>query len=205
MKTDFKLFLVTDRKLVPARGLVEAVAAAVKGGVDAVVLREKNLGGRELYELGKALQEKIKGRAELMINDRLDVALALNAGVHLPGSGLAAGDARRLMGPEGLVGVSTHHIHEVRQAESEGADYVFFGPVYETGSKKEFGGPQGLSKLQQAAVSTSLPVFAVGGVNPERARQCLAQGARGVAFISFVLSDPDPEEAALRMKDAVSG
>lgn len=204
LKADFKLYLVTDRKLVSAGGLVEAVDAAVKGGVDAVVLRETDLAGRELYELGKAIQEKIKDRAELIINDRLDVALALDAGVHLPGSGLAAGDARRLTRPERMVGVSTHHINEVRQAETEGADYVFFGPVYETGSKKEFGGPQGLSRLREAAVSSRVPVFAVGGIDPARARECRAQGASGAAFISFVLSHPDPGEAARRLREAVT-
>ncbi len=202
-KVNFRLCLVTDRKLIAGGGLVETVSRAVDGGVDAVVLREKDLGGRELFELGETLQERITGRAELIINDRADVAMALGSGIHLPGSGLSIKDTRRLLGEEKLIGVSVHSLDEVRQAEKAGADYIFFGPVCETASKKGTGDPQGLDRLKEAAASTSTPLFAIGGIGPARAAECAACGSFGVAFISFVLSHPHPGEAARSMKEAI--
>jgi thiamine-phosphate pyrophosphorylase len=199
-KVDFQLCLVTDRKPLTGGGLVEAVSQAVSGGVDAVVLREKDLGGRGLYELGRSLADTLNGRARLIINDRVDAAMALGAGVHLPGSGLPVKEARRLVGDGALVGLSTHAVEEVKRAEVEGADYVFFGPVYETASKKGLGGPQGLAGLQKAAASVKIPVFAIGGIGPARVAECLEQGAWGVALISYVLFSEDPCEAARNVK-----
>ncbi len=202
-KVDFKLCLVTDRKPFSGGGLAEAVSQAARGGAGAVVLREKDLGGRELYELGRSLADKLEGRARLIINDRVDVSMALGAGAHLPGSGLPVKDARRLVGDEALVGLSAHSVEEVKRAEREGADYVFFGPVYETASKKGLGGPQGLAGLKEASSSVKIPVFAIGGINPGRAGECLEQGAFGVALISYVLFSEAPCKAAGDVKKAL--
>ena len=132
----------------------------------AVQLREKDLSAAELLPLAGELRSLTREfGARLLINDRVDVALATGAdGVHLGGHSLPAADARRLLGPDKLIGVSTHRIEEIRTAEESGADFVTFGPVWFTPSKAPFGEPVGLAQLREACAATALPVFALGGV-----------------------------------------
>lgn len=191
---DFRLYLITDRHQCAGRPLVEALRAACEAGVRAVQLREKDLSPREVFELAEEVQAVLRpGGARLFINDRADVARAAGAaGVHLPENGLPVGAARRALGPEGLVGVSTHDPDGARRAEDAGADFVAFGPVFFTPSKAVYGPPVGLGGLEAVARRVAIPVFAIGGVRPGRARPCLDAGARGVAVISAVLSAPEP-------------
>lgn len=173
---------------------MEALRAACEAGVRAVQLREKDLSPREVFELAEKVQAVLRpGGARLFINDRADVARAAGAaGVHLPENGLPVGAARRALGPEGLVGVSTHDSDGARRAEDAGADFVAFGPVFFTPSKAVYGPPVGLGGLEAVARRVAIPVFAIGGVRPGRARPCIDAGARGVAVISAVLSAPEP-------------
>ena len=195
MKVDFYLYLVTDRKQTGGRPLVDVVKAALEGGVRAVQLREKDLMGRDLYLLARDLRDlTARYDALLLINDRVDVALAVEAdGVHLGQASFPAAEARRLLGPEKLIGVSTHSPEEIVAAR--GADFVVFGPVYFTPSKVAYGEPQGVDRLREAVAQSPYPVFAIGGIIAERVREVRAVGARGIAVISAIISSPDPREA----------
>lgn len=197
-RVGFRLYLVSDRQQTADRPLEAVVAAAARGGIGAVQLREKDLTARELYALGARLQEALAPYdVPLLINDRLDVALALDAaGVHLAGHSLSTAQARRILGPHKLIGVSTHHLQEARQAALEGADFVVFGPVFATPSKLAYGPPQGLQLLASVARQVPIPVFAIGGIERANLPQVLVAGAYGAAFIRALLAADDPCAAA---------
>ncbi len=189
------LMLVTDRH--QCKGdLVSAVAAAVKGGVHAVQLREKDLSASELVALGRSLQQAIAGHAIFLVNDRADVAAALGAdGVHLPENGLPAQAARLLLPHPRLVGRSVHSVEGALKAAAEGVDYLVFGNVYETGSHPGFPAA-GIPRLQEVVSAVAVPVLAIGGVTAARVSELRAAGAAGVAVISAVLGVRDPRKAA---------
>lgn len=194
----FDLYLVTDRYQTRERDLLWVLQRALEGGVRAVQLREKDLGGRELFLLAEKTK-KLCDRygADLFINDRIDVALGVDAeGVHLGDASIPPAAARELVGKEKLVGVSTHSLKEAKEAERAGADFVLFGPVYFTPSKAAYGSPQGVSALKEAVEKTSLPVYAIGGIKAENISAVKGAGVRGVALISAVMSAADPKRAA---------
>ena len=195
---EFDLYLITDRQQTRRRELLWVVEQALAGGVKAVQLREKDLSGRELY----ALAEKLKALcarcdAGLFINDRLDIALAVDAdGVQLGSGSMPVGAARELVGDKKLIGASTHSMKEALEAERAGADFILFGPVYFTPSKAAHGKPQGLGRLKEVVEKISLPVYAIGGVKPENIAEVKRTGARGVALISAVMSAEEPLAAS---------
>jgi thiamine-phosphate pyrophosphorylase len=196
---DFSLYLITDRKRVAAgHTLASAVEAALKGGVKAIQLREKDLPASELLPLARQLRDLTRHHgARLLINDRVDVALAVGAdGVHLGGHSLPADVVRRLAGPDLLIGVSTHSSAEISLAADRGADFVTFGPVYATPSKAAFGPPRGLQALCDACRASALPVFALGGITLDRTAETMRTGVAGIALIGAILADPDPRSAA---------
>ncbi len=197
-KADFPLYLITDRHQSGGRSLLAVVEEALAGGVRAVQLREKDLFPRELLELARAMRE-LTGRygAKLLINDRVDVVLAVGAdGVHLGEASIPADEARRLLGPERLVGVSCHGLEGALAAEGLGADFITFGPVYPTPSKAAYGDPVGVSRLAEAARLLSIPVFALGGISRGNTAEVMAAGAAGVALISAIISAGNPNEEA---------
>lgn len=161
-------------------------------------LREKEMGGKALFFLA----EKVKAlcgryQALLLINDRVDVALGVDAdGVHLGQASLPVGAARGLLGAERLIGVSTHSLQEAREAEQAGADFILFGPVYFTPSKAVYGRPHGPGPLREVVEKTSVPVYAIGGIKPGNITQVRKTGVRGVALISAILSASDPQAAS---------
>ncbi len=190
--------LVTDRRLVadlPAAA--HRALGALPPGTGALHLREKDLGGRDLLALARALLAVCREADQLLlVNDRLDVALAAGAdGVHLPSAGLPPAEARRLLGAGKLLGVSCHSAADVRRAKDGGADYATFGPVFETPSKRAFGPPPGLSALAEAA-ALGLPLVGLGGVEAGNAAAVRAAGACGVAAIRAWLAAADPGAAA---------
>ena len=197
----FRLYLVTDRQQTAGRPLAEVIAAAARGGAGAVQLREKDLGARELHDLGARLQEVLTPhRVPLLINDRIDVALALDAaGVHLAGHSLPTRTARRLLGPDKLLGVSTHSLDAAREAAEDGADFAVFGPVFATPSKLAYGPPQGLSQLAAVVRDVPIPVLGIGGITPANLPQVRQTGAHGVAMIRAVLAAPDPFAATQQL------
>jgi thiamine-phosphate pyrophosphorylase len=189
--------LITDRRLAP--DLPARLDAALQGGPPgsvAVHLREKDLGGAALLALARALWPVCLARqALLLVNDRLDVALAAGAGgVHLPAAGLPPAESRRLLGPARAVGVSCHSLGDVARAREGGASFATFSPIWETPSKLAYGAPVGLATLA-AAARLGLPLVALGGVSPGNAAQAFAAGASGVAAIRAWLTGPDPAAA----------
>jgi thiamine-phosphate pyrophosphorylase len=193
-RVDFRLYLITDRRLFESnQAMAEGIEQALKGGVKAVQLREKDLDIRTLLDLAFRLRELTrKHNARLFINDRVDVAIAVEAdGVHLGGTGIPVEAARKVGGEQLLIGRSTHGIDEAIEAEKAGADFITFGPVFETPSKRQYGDPLGLAMLKKAAGSVSLPVFAIGGIKKEAIRDIRAAGAYGIALISGILASGD--------------
>lgn len=190
---DFPLYLVTDRTRTGGRPLVPLLCAALKAGLRAIQLREKDLDVRTLATLAEDLLAPVRDAgARLLINDRIDVALTSHAdGVHLRSDSLPVSVTRQMVGGEGLIGVSTHSIEEVVRAEGEGADFVVLGPVYETPSKRIYGAPLGLGPLERAAARSRIPVFAIGGITTSRVREVRRAGAFGVAVVSAILEADD--------------
>ena len=192
---DFPLYLITDRKQV-ANGhtLYTAVEAALRGGIKAVQLREKDLSAAELLPLARELRALTRSYGALLfINDNIDIALIVKAdGVHLGEHSEATEVIRAKLGVKMLIGVSTHSKEEIERAAKQGADFVTFGPVYPTPSKAKYGEPQGLKKLSEACHHSSIPVFALGGITPERATEVQQAGASGIALISAIIASSDP-------------
>ena len=191
---DFRLYLITDRRLFTGGdSLLNAIEEALKGGVQAVQLREKDLEIRELLRMAYELRKLTSGYgAKLFINDRVDVALAVDAdGVHLGGASMPAFAARKAAGEGMLIGVSAHSLAEAKKAEEEGADFVTFGPIFETPSKLKYGKPLGLGPMKEAGARISIPVFAIGGIRVERVKNALESGAFGIALISAILGSED--------------
>ncbi len=209
MKTriDFRLYLITDRHLCHPHALHTVLRAATAHGVRAVQLREKDLLTRPLLALAQEIQKICEAsHAHLFINDRTDIARAVGAaGVQLTSHSLTVNAARAALSAGQYIGVSTHSVREVKEAENSGADFALFGPVFETPSKKKYGLPHGLTHLQTACRAVSIPVFAVGGINPDRAARCLAAGATGVAVISAIMACPNPKQTILDFKETLGG
>ncbi|MDY0292355.1 MAG: thiamine phosphate synthase [Desulfuromonadaceae bacterium] len=199
MEIDFSLYLITDRHQCGAGfTLLSAVEAALQGGVSAVQLREKDLVPRELLRLARQLRTlTARYGAQLLINDRVDIALAADAdGVHLTEQSMDIRSARALLGSKGLIGVSTHSLQRARNAAEDGADFITFSPIYLTPSKAKYGEPQGVENLRAVCAEIKIPVFALGGITPERHAEVLRSGATGIALISAILGAPNPTAAA---------
>jgi thiamine-phosphate pyrophosphorylase len=195
---DFNLYLITGRGETLGRNLEFVVEEALRGGVRAVQLREKDLSTKELYETAYELR-RLTSRygAKLFINDRVDVALAVDAdGVHIGGSSLPIYKVRRLLGERKLIGVSCHNQVQAITAQEMGADFISFGPVYFTPSKAAFGDPVGLELLQTVTDMLQIPVFALGGVNRQNCAEVVSCGVHGIALISAIMSAAEPREAA---------
>lgn len=202
---DLSIYLVTDRRSAGDRLLLDIVRAAIRGGVTAVQLRDKERATRKTLELGRVLRELTRAAGvSLIVNDRVDLALALDAdGVHVGQDDLPAAIARRLIGPERVLGVSAASVAEARRAERDGADYLGVGDVFGTLSKPDAGEPIGLARLAEIAQAVSVPVVGIGGITLENAAAVTGAGAVGVAVISAVMSAPDPEGAARRLGERV--
>ena len=198
------LCLVTDRSLCNDASLVHKVTEAVEGGVNIIQLREKDLPGRLLLDLANQLQKAIEGRALLVVNERVDVALLSSAdGIHLGESALTPSDARSLAGNKIIVGRSVHDYAGALQAQQQGADYLVAGSVYPT--RSHLGQtPQGLPLIEELASRITIPFLGIGGINCENAAAVIRAGASGVAVISAILASSQPREAALRLNDAIS-
>jgi len=170
----------------------------LEGGVRAIQLREKDLGGRELFDLAKKTKRLCdRFGAVLFINDRVDVALGVDAeGVQLGSASMPIEAARLVLGEKKLIGVSTHSVRAAEVAQHGGADFILFGPVYFTPSKAVYGKPQGIALLREVVEKIPLPVYAIGGIKEENVHEVKATGVRGIALISAVLTAAAPAEAA---------
>jgi thiamine-phosphate pyrophosphorylase len=202
------LCLVTDRKLCGSSLLEDKVAAAISGGVDMVQLREKDLPASELLELALRLRSITDGKALLVINDRLDVALAAGAdGLHLPEDSMPVFDARRIVPSQQqpaqlLVSKAVHDSAGASLAAKENADYLVLGTIFQTSSKPG-AVTGGLDRIITVTRLVDTPVLAIGGIDPHNAASVIEAGATGVAVITAILAAPDPEKAAKEMKQSL--
>ena len=186
--------------------LVAAVRLALEGGVRAVQLREKDLPVRELLALSQEMRTLTKEfGAKLFINDRVDVAVAVNGdGVHLGHQSMPVEAVRRVVGSNMLIGVSTHNLAEAKAAEAGGADFITFGPIFETPSKAKLGFPVGLGILKDLKNELNIPFYALGGIKSGNIKQVLGAGASGVAMISAIMAVEDIKKASSQLIEAIA-
>lgn len=201
------LYVITDRHQTLGRPLEEIIREAIKGGARAFQLREKDLSAKELFELGsRLLRVTRKGGAKLLINDRVDVALALGAdGVHLAQSSLSPRRVRRFLQKGMQLGVSCHSLVEAIEAEEGGADFITLGPIFHTLSKARYGPPLGPGIINEARKKVSIPIFALGGIKASNVVEVMACGADGVAVISAIMGAKDVAQAVRELLGAVRG
>ncbi|GJL53418.1 MAG: putative thiamine-phosphate synthase [Nitrospirales bacterium] len=187
------LYVVTDRHQTRERPLHSVIQETLHAGTRCVQLREKDLDTSHLLSLAQEMLSEVRRhQAFLLINDRADIAKYIKAdGVHLRSDSLPIPQVRQFLGPHAWIGKSTHTLNEVWTAEAEGADFLVLGPIYDTPSKRRYGPPLGLGVLEQACQHSTLPVFAIGGITPERVKDVKHAGAYGVAVMSAILESPN--------------
>ena len=202
---DFGLMLVTDRALAGGRPIVEVIAAAVRGGATVVQLREKTASTREFVELGRRVHKVLAPfRVPLLINDRVDVALAVLAeGVHLGQGDMDVADARRLLGPGAIIGRTVETMAQATAADRSEADYLGVSPVFPTPTKTDTGPAWGTEGLWRLRPIVRKPLVAIGGINEMNAARVLEAGAEGIAVVSAICAAPDPEATARRLREIV--
>jgi thiamine-phosphate pyrophosphorylase len=198
---DCTLYLVTDRRLAGTRPLPDLVAAAVRGGVTAVQLREKHCATREFVELARALKSVLAPAGiPLIVNDRADVALAAGAdGVHVGQSDMPCRDVRHLLGPSAVIGLSVENLAQAEAAPPE-ADYLGVSPVFSTPTKTDTAPAWGLAGLSALRRISHLQLVAIGGIHQDNAASVIACGADGIAVVSAICSAADPELAARALR-----
>jgi thiamine-phosphate pyrophosphorylase len=203
--TAWSVYVITDRRAACGRPLTAVVQAAIDGGATVVQLRDKSATIREMIKLGQMLLKITRpAGVPLIVNDRVDVTLAIDAeGVHVGQEDMPAALARQLVGPDRILGVSAGTVDEARQAEGDSADYIGVGDVFGTPSKSDAGVPIGVDGLAEIAASVSIPTVGVGGITLKNAPQVIRAGAAGVAVISAVLGTADPETATRQLRETI--
>jgi thiamine-phosphate pyrophosphorylase len=197
-----RLYLVTDQALMRGRPLADLVTAAVQGGVSCVQLREKHLGTREFLAQALILKALLAPQGiPLVINDRIDIALACGAdGVHLGQNDLPADEARKLLPPEVFIGWSVESMDDVQQSAALPVDYLGVSPIFSTPTKTDTKDPWGLEGLAVVRAATPLPLVAIGGIHAGNARDVLRAGADGLAVVSALCAADDPRTAAATLR-----
>jgi len=204
LPVDFKLYLITDRKQT-AMPLPQAVQLALEGGVRCIQLREKDLAIRDLLGLSQELRAMTREfGAKLFINDQVDIAVAVGAdGVHLGHQSMPTKAVRGVVGRTMMIGVSPHTLDEACTAQEEGADFVTFGPIYETPSKAMTGPPVGLDALKDVKKAMDIPIFALGGIHGRNIGHVLWAGAYGVGMISAIFCAEDIQKRAKNINEMI--
>ena len=201
MKSDYSLYLVTDRSLMSTATLIEAVEQAILGGCTMIQLREKNISSLDFYRQSvevKKITEQY--HVPFIINDRIDIAIAVNAdGVHIGQSDIPAAIARDLIGTDMLLGVSAASVKEAVQAANDGADYLGVGAMFPTGTKTD-ANYVSIEELKKIRHAVNLPIIAIGGINKGNIKQFHDTGINGLAVVSAIIAQPDIQKAAAEMK-----
>ena len=205
MKTnrlDYSLYLVTDRGLSGGRTTLEIVRAAVLGGVTCVQLREKECSSRQFIEQALLLKPFLKAnRVPLIINDRVDIAQAVEAdGVHLGQSDMPLSMAKGILKNSMIIGISAESVEDAVRAEEGGADYIGVSPIFATPTKTDTAPPLGLNGLRRIREAVNIPLVGIGGLNDSNAGDCIQNGADGVAVVSAIVSADDPEDASRNLR-----
>ena len=192
--------LITNRTVCEAK-LTDTIKQAIEGGIGTVQLREKDLSTGDLYGLAKEIREITKKKGvNLIINDRVDIAIAVEAdGVHLGWQSLEIGIVRRMIGQDKLIGYSAHSLKEAKRAENSGADYVTISPIFDTVNKDYFLKPLGVGEIGKIKEQINIPVIALGGINENNVNEVLKNGADGIAAISAILLSNSPEQTVTRI------
>ncbi len=203
---DWSLYVVTDAGLSRGRSHLAVIEAAIAGGATVVQYREKAAATRQMIAEAQALRELTRRvGVPLIVNDRLDVALAIDAdGVHVGQDDMPAALARRLIGPDKILGVSTANLAEAMQAVQDGADYLGVGPVLATPTKPDAAPPIGMDGLREICRHVPIPVVAIGGINATNAADAIAAGAQGIAVVSAVVAAEDVATAARQLRALVA-
>lgn len=205
MRPTGRLHVLTDTDLQDRLSHREIAQHAIAGGADCIQFRQKEGSTRALIAQARDVADLCRRKGvPLIINDRIDVAIAADAaGVHLGQDDFPISLARELLGPDRIVGGSAGNLEEARAAERAGADYVGFGAVYGTRSKQDASAPQGLARLAEVAEALEIPVVAIGGIGLEQVTEVMGTGAHGLAVLEAVTLAEDPEGAARRMRAAI--
>lgn len=190
---DFKLYAITGEEFHPGRSLEYVMEQAILGGVDIIQLRDKKSKKKEVYEKAKMLRNLTKKYdVTFIVNDHIDVALAVDAdGIHIGQDDLPLVEARKIVGPNKIIGVSTHAIEEAREAEANGADYIGVGPVFSTKSKEDVVDPVTTAYVEQVAKEIKIPFVAIGGIKLHNVEQVLDAGATRICAISAIVGADD--------------
>lgn len=194
---DYSLYLCTDRRLMTSPTIEASAESALRGGTTVIQLREKDCSSREFYELGLRVK-KITERynAPLIINDRVDIALAVGAaGVHVGQGDLPCKVVREIVGPDMIVGVSAATLDEAVRAEQDGADYLGVGAMYATATKTDTR-PVSMEELLKIRAAVKIPIVVIGGINKQTLGNFKGTGVDGLAVVSAIVAQPDPEAAA---------
>lgn len=202
---DYTLYFVTDRALAGGRAISDVVSAAVEGGVTAVQLREKRCTTRDFIDVAMSIRDYLFiHQIPLIINDRLDVAMAVNAdGVHLGQSDMPITMARKIVKDGMLIGISTHNISEAKAAEKQGADYIGVGPVFATATKTDTEPVIGLPGIREIRKHVKLPIVAIGGLSASNASPVIENGANGIAVVSAIAGADCPKAAAQALRATI--
>lgn len=206
MNFDYTLYLVTDRQLMNCDSLTEAVEQAILGGCTMILLREKELSSLEFYNQAVAVKQVTdKYHIPLIINDRIDIAMAVQAtGVHIGQHDLPAAAVRKVIGENMLLGVSASSIAEAIQAQQDGADYLGVGAMFPTGTKTDADSVS-MEELQKIRTAVSLPIVVIGGINKGNAGRFKPMGIDGLAVVSAIIAQSDIKAAAAELKDLFCG
>ncbi len=202
---DWSLYLVTDRDLSMGRSLIEICQAAIKGGVSVIQLREKNLDSRTFLKEGLALKDLLaRNHIPFIINDRIDIALALDAdGVHLGQSDMPLQVARKILGHEKIIGWSIDYPEQILSDEAPLADYLAIGPIFYTATKTDATQPWGLDGMKKARSMTDKPLVAIGGINESNLTEVIGAGADSAAVVSAIAGAEDVESATMKLLNNV--
>lgn len=201
-KIDYSIYLVTDRDLMSTKTLEEAVEQAIIGGCTLVQLREKDCSSLDFFNTAVKIKEITdKYNVPLLINDRLDIALAVDAaGVHVGQSDLPVSFVRKIIGEDKIIGISAGTLEEALQGQKDGADYLGVGAMYATGTKKD-ANPTSMEELKKIRDAVSLPIVVIGGINEERIKDFKGTGIDGLAIVSAIIAQGDIAEAARKIKN----
>ncbi len=198
------LYFITDPALT-RKTVLEDVEAALKAGVKIIQYREKNKNTRDMVEEAVKIRELcFKNNALLIINNRVDVALAVDAdGIHLGNEDMPYQTARKILGNEKIIGLTVRNIKEALKAQNEGADYIGVGPIFETRTKEDAGVPSGIKFIEEVKKTIKIPFVAIGGINESNIDYVLKAGVKSVAIISAIVTGPDVEKESKKFRNII--